>query len=117
MKSTTMSPRVVTTSIRKAVATSRAVTQAPLHYRALQMAHNLVIPESKDCLDKYNSQVTLTSEGSQLVGNSRQTGNGSTNMSLTTCDDHRIRNLTPWVGSKDHTSWSTEDVVKHINFL
>jgi len=31
--------------IGKTMATSRAVTQAPLHYRALQMALNSVVPK------------------------------------------------------------------------
>ena len=38
--------------------------------------------------------------GPELVVNSRQTDNGSTNLSLTTCDNHRIRCFTPEVGSE-----------------
>jgi len=47
-----MSVRELAVVIGKVAATSKAGTQAPLHYRALQ---NLVIP-------KYDSQITLTSK-------------------------------------------------------
>jgi len=48
MKSTTMSARELAMFIGK------AVKQAPLHYRALQRALNLVISKDNNCSDKYD---------------------------------------------------------------
>ena len=73
--------------IGKALATSRAIIQAPLHYRALQMAINTVTPESNPesnllgCLDKYESRIPLNSSGSQLVVNPGQANDDLTYMS------------------------------------
>jgi len=45
----TMSARKLAMFIEKAVATSRAVMQASLHFRALKRALNLAIPKKHNC--------------------------------------------------------------------
>jgi len=64
LKSPTISARELAMFIGKTVATSRALTQAPLHYRALQMALNSVIPEDSPLggSDKYDSKISLNSK-------------------------------------------------------
>jgi len=118
IKSTTMSARELAKFIGKAVATSKAVIQAPLHYRALQRALNLVIPEDSYCSEKYNSQITQTSEMITDLNWWAMLDRGSSNMSLTTCDDHSSDQ--GWEARCGDTntggSWSIE-AVKHIDFL
>ena len=64
LKSQSISARHLAVFIGKVVAASRAITHAPLHYRALQRALNSATSEHNplECSDKFDSQVTLNSE-------------------------------------------------------
>jgi len=63
LKSQAIPPWELAMFTGKVVATSRAITQAPPHKRALQMALNTVTPKSnpQGYLDKYESRIMLNS--------------------------------------------------------
>ena len=127
LKSQSISARELAMFIGKTVATSRAVTQAPLHYRALQMALNMVTSEEnpEGCLDKYESTIPLNS--SMIVDLNWWSALDRQMMSSPIHPPQSILIIESdasnvgWGARCGDTStggsWSIEEAAQHINYL
>ena len=128
LRQETVSVRELARFLGKASTAARAVWQAPLHYRALQVMVNAVLPESQtqpDLIQKFNVQVQLTKEAREDL--TWWTSLDSTVIKSPMCP--RIPQLTiesdasniGWGARQgDLTTggvWSKEEATHHINYL
>ena len=129
MQQASVSVREIAQFVGKTTATMRAIPLAPLHYRALQMQMNSVLPlnySQEEISNKYNTVLSLTSASKEdlqwwLTNTTAPMGAPvcPSEPSITVHSDASNQGWGAVLNGQSQTGgvWSPEEATHHINYL